>query len=139
MTLSSLLRSVDSCTHTNSRLTGNGRSQVLGCPSCRGKSHESTCNGTRFRIQESGRAMTIKAHTHDLTLRALAGANASGTGPFLFHQLLTWHAFPQLRKRQEPEAPEPPDGAPAPHPASMLIHNIIVVNLNNLLINFVRK
>ena len=50
--------------------------------------------------------MTIKAHTHDLTLRALAGANTSGTGPFLFHQLLTWHAFPQLRKRQEPEAPE---------------------------------
>lgn len=50
--------------------------------------------------------MTTKAHTHDLTLRALAGANASGTRPFLFHQLLTWHAFPQLQKRKEPEAPE---------------------------------
>lgn len=50
--------------------------------------------------------MPIANHTHDVTLRTLAGANAPGTGPFLFHQVLTWHAFPHLRKRQKPEAPE---------------------------------
>lgn len=50
--------------------------------------------------------MPIVPPTHDVTLRTLAGANAPGTGPFLFHQLLTWHAFPHIQKRQEPEAPE---------------------------------
>ena len=50
--------------------------------------------------------MPIANHIHDVVLRVLAGANVPGTGPFLFHQVLTWHAFPQLRKRQKPEAPE---------------------------------
>ena len=48
--------------------------------------------------------MTIKTHTHDLTLRFLAGA--SDQGSLLFHQVFQRHVSPSIRRPQEPEPPE---------------------------------
>ena len=48
--------------------------------------------------------MLVKAHTHDVTLRALAGASTQGL--LLFHQVLQRHVSPPVRRPQEPEMPE---------------------------------
>ena len=48
--------------------------------------------------------MTIKAHTHDVTLRTQAGASSSGL--LLFHQVFQRNVSSPIQRHRKAEAPE---------------------------------